>query len=106
VEIVGTDSKTGWYKIKYKNDYGYVSNDYITIQNTSNTNPPVSTTKTGVTKSNLNVRKGPSTSYSILGTLPSGTKVEIVGTDSKTGWYKIKYKNDYGYVSNDYITVK
>ena len=107
VEIVGTDSKTGWYKIKYKNDYGYVSNDYITIQNTStDTNPPVSTTKTGVTKSNLNVRKGPSTSYSILGTLPSGTKVEIVGTDSKTGWYKIKYKNDYGYVSNDYITIK
>ncbi|MBC6696205.1 SH3 domain-containing protein [Terrisporobacter mayombei] len=107
VEIVGTDSKTGWYKIKYKNDYGYVSNDYITIQNISNnTNPPASTTKSGVAKSNLNVRKGPSTSYTILGTLASGTKVEIVGTDSKTGWYKIKYKNDYGYVSNSYITIK
>ena len=80
---------------------------YITIQNISNnTNPPASTTKSGVAKSNLNVRKGPSTSYTILGTLASGTKVEIVATDSKTGWYKIKYKNDYGYVSNIYITIK
>ena len=58
-----------------------------------------------ITKSNLNVKKGPSTSYARLGTLKSVTKVEIVGTDSKTGWYKIKYKNGYGYVSNNYINL-
>lgn len=53
----------------------------------------------------LNITKCPSSSCAKLGTLKSGTKVEIVGTDSKTSLYKIKYKNSYGYVSNDYINL-
>lgn len=58
-----------------------------------------------VAKSNLNVRKDLSSSYTELGTLKSCTTVEIVGTNSKTSWYKIKYKNGYGYVSNNYINL-
>ena len=100
VEIVDTDSKTGWYKIKYNNSYAYVSNKYVSIENSS-----TSTTKTGVTTTGLNVRKGPSTSYDKVGYLASGTKVTIVDTDSKTGWYKIKYNNSYAYVSNKYVTI-
>lgn len=60
--------------------------------------------KTGtVTASALNVRTGPSTSYSILGTLKKGTKVTI--SASSGNWYKIKYNSGYGYVSKTYITV-
>lgn len=59
-----------------------------------------------VTKSNLNVIKDSSSSYDKLGTLKFGTKIEIVSSDSKTGWYKIKYKNGYGYVSNNYINLQ
>ena len=105
VEIVGTDSKTGWYKIKYNGGYAYVSNLYVTIQTSSTPSTP-STTKTGVTTTGLNVRKGPSTSYDKVGYLASGSKVEIVEVDSKTGWYKIKYNNSYAYVSNLYVTVQ
>ena len=49
------------------------------------------------------IRKGPSTSYVSLGKLAQGATVQIVGTDSATGWYKIKYRTGYGYVSNKYI---
>ncbi|WP_434799405.1 SH3 domain-containing protein [Terrisporobacter vanillatitrophus] len=101
VEIVGTDSKTGWYKIKYNNGYAYVSDSYVRVENIPTT--PVTTTL-GITKSGVNVRSGPSTSYAKVGYLNGGTKVEIVGTDSKTGWYKIKYNNGYAYASNLYIT--
>ena len=66
---------------------------------------PSTGTKVGVTTAGLNVRKGPSTSYSKVGYLKSGTNVEIVGKDSKTGWYKIKYNNGYAYVSNEYVTI-
>ena len=31
MQIVGTDSATGWYKIKYGTGYGYVSNKYIKL---------------------------------------------------------------------------
>ncbi|MCB5942858.1 SH3 domain-containing protein, partial [bacterium 210820-DFI.6.52] len=65
--------------------------------------PPV-VTKTGiVTASTLNVRSGYGSSYSKIGTLSNGAKVEIV--ESKDGWHKIKYNGGYGYVSGDYIKV-
>lgn len=65
------------------------------------------TTKTGtVTASALNIRKGPSTSYAIVGSLKSGQTVTITETDSATGWYKIKTSAGVvGYVSNKYIKV-
>jgi N-acetylmuramoyl-L-alanine amidase CwlD len=56
-----------------------------------------------VNSSSLNVRSGPGTSYSIIGTLASGSKVEIIA--SQDGWYKIKYNTGYGYVSSSYITI-
>ena len=95
VEIVEIDSETGWYKIKYNNGYAYVSNIYVSIENES--------TKPGITTSGVNLRSGPSTSYGKVGYLNSGTKVDIIEKDAKTGWYKIKYNNGYAYASNLYI---
>ena len=116
VEIVGTSGN--WYKIKYGNDYGYVSKDYVTLNSSSNSNtgntsnsgstnntPATSTTKGTVKVSDsLNVRSGAGTSYSVIGSLKNGTSVEIVETSGN--WYKIKYGNGYGYVSKDYITLQ
>ncbi|TBX18880.1 hypothetical protein BFS06_16750, partial [Clostridium perfringens] len=50
----------------------------------------------------LNVRKGPGTTYKIIGSLVKDTKVELVYDDGV--WYKIKYGTGYGYVHSDYIT--
>lgn len=61
--------------------------------------------KIGVTTGNVKVRSGASTDYDVIGTLTTGTQVQIVGQDSTTGWYKIKYNNDYGYVSNKYVQI-
>ena len=49
----------------------------------------------------LNVRKGPSISFDIIGTLNGGDKVKIIGESN--GWYKIEYNGTYGYVSESYI---
>ena len=73
--------------------------------NKDDTTGDTSSEKIGVTTGNVNVRSGASTDYDILGTLTTGTKVQIVGQDSVTGWYKIKYNNDYGYVSNKYVQI-
>ena len=55
-----------------------------------------------VNASTLNVRKGASTKYTILGKLKDNTKITIISKTSN-GWYKIKYKNGYGYVSGKYV---
>ena len=106
VEIVEV-STTGWYKIKFKNEYGYVSNKYVEVgkKDESSEQKPPTVIKTGITTAGLNVRKGPSTSYGVIGVLSKDTKVEIVEV-STTGWYKIKFKNEYGYVSNQYVSDK
>ncbi len=113
VEIVETSGT--WYKIKYGSGYGYVSKDYITVSSSSSGNSSSSSTgssssssttiQSGTVKVNggLNVRSGAGTSYSVIGSLSNGSKVEIVETSGT--WYKIKYGSGYGYVSKDYITV-
>ena len=113
VEIVETSGT--WYKIKYGSGYGYVSKDYITVSSSSSGNSSSSSTgssssssttiQSGTVKVNggLNVRSGAGTSYSVIGSLSNGSKVEIVETSGT--WYKIKYGSGYGYVSKDYITI-
>lgn len=55
-----------------------------------------------VTKeTDLNVRKGPDKVHDVIGTVAKGSIVEIAGTEGD--WYKIVFKNGYGYVSMDYI---
>ena len=115
VEIVEKASN-GWYKIKFKKGYGYVSGSYISNvksvntstgssnSNSNNNTSSIKVTHTGtVNTSSLNVRSKSNASSSKLGTLSKGSKVEIVENVSN-GWYKIKFKKGYGYVSGSYIS--
>ena len=107
VEILATEN--GWHKIKYKDVIGYVSASYVTITGGSTNTPDdsnnESTAKTGYvnTQTGVNVRKGPSTSYDVLGALSYKQTVTIVSTEN--GWHKIEYGSGYGYVSASYITI-
>lgn len=50
----------------------------------------------------VNVRKGPSEDYEQLGSLSWGDEVTVTGIAS-TGWYQIRYNDEIGYCSNNYI---
>ena len=101
VDIVAKSSN-GWYKIKYKNSYGYSYKDYITVKDSDVTTTETEYTATGTTTTSLNVRKSPSASATKLGTLGKNAKVDIVAKVSN-GWYKIKYNGGYGYISGSYV---
>lgn len=58
----------------------------------------------GIAKSNLNVRKGPDTTYTKVGSLKKNAKVSIVAKTSNN-WYKIKFNNSYAYISSQYVTL-
>lgn len=96
VEIV-KELLNGWYKIKYKSDYGYIPGGNIKIITNE-----YKTTEYGVARKTLNVRNGASTNNVKIGFIKKGEKVEIVKKLS-SGWYKIKYKNSYAYISSIYI---
>lgn len=106
VQVEGKTS-SGWYRIKYKKTYGYVSAKYIKITSTnssssSTTSKATKVKYTGTTTGGLNVRKGGSTSYSKIGSLKKGSKLQII-VKLSNGWYKIKYKNTYGYIIGKYV---
>ena len=50
----------------------------------------------------MNVRSGPSTSHSIIGTLYKGNVVKPLSQDN--GWVKIKFNDTTGYISDTYLT--
>lgn len=103
-------SKSGsWYKVKYGSKTGYVSSSYLTKVTTKVTtkapSPKVSKTatpvKTYTVTANLNLRKGASTKYSTLLSIPKGKAVTYI---SKSGsWSKVKYGSKTGYVSSKYL---
>ena len=95
VEVISTTN--GWSKISYNGSTGYVSSQYLS-DNTTSTN----TTTKYVTATTLNVRSGAGTSYSVLGSLSKGTKVEVISTTN--GWSKINYNGSIGYVSSQYLS--
>ncbi len=97
-------SSNGWYKIKYKNGDGYVSSQYITLNNTKPSIQETSYSATGTVTSNLNVRKGPNTTYAKIGSLKKDSKVTIIAKTSNN-WYKVKFNSGYAYVSSQYISL-
>ncbi|MRZ29824.1 SH3 domain-containing protein, partial [Paeniclostridium sordellii] len=80
VEIV--ESQNGWYKIKYNGTYGYVSGDYVKVDEQSKPDvkpeEPIVKNTGVVNATTLNVRSGYGANYSKIGTLTNGSKVEIV----------------------------
>ena len=91
VEVV--DIANGWAQLS---DGNYVSAQYLMEVTTSDDG---AATTMYVTCRTLNVRTGPSTSYSKVGTLSRGTAVEVVGTYGN--WAKLS--NGY-YVSMSYLS--
>ncbi len=91
VEVVSVAN--GWAQLT---DGNYVSAQYLMEVTTSDDG---SATTMYVTCRTLNVRTGPSTSYSKVGTLSRGTAVEVVGTYGD--WAKLS--NGY-YVSLSYLS--
>jgi uncharacterized protein YgiM (DUF1202 family) len=95
-------TNNGWSRIKYTNGYGYVSSQYLIK---INTNPNESTqTKTMICNTtSLNIRKGPSTSEGVVGHFNKGDKVSVV-EKLNNNWYKIRFNNQFAYVSSQYLT--
>ena len=56
-----------------------------------------------VTASKLNVRKGPSTKYSRIGSFNKNKSVTILGESN--GWYKVNLNGKEGWVSKKYVKV-
>ncbi len=103
-----------WTIINYNGTKAYVSTDYLKAAGSSGgsssggssggSSSGGTTTQTGyvAATTNVNVRSGPGTNYSVIGSLYKGTIVPKLGTSGT--WTKITYNGGTGYVSSQYLT--
>lgn len=54
-------------------------------------------------RSDVNVRKGPSTKYDLVGHLSPGALVKVIGQYGEKGWYYIEYEQQNAFVSNNFL---
>ena len=104
------------------NGAGYIDMTYVTLKSgsktsgsgnnnsSSNSNSGKTVIATGVVTSsvNLNVRKNPEVSVlNLLGSLPTGTKMEFyeISTHNGASWGKIKYNGQDGWVCMTYVQI-
>ena len=101
VTIVAKTSTEAWYKVKYNDGYGYVSSKYVTL---TSEQPEVQYPATAVANHDVYVRDGGSPKAKKLGAITKGTKVTVV-EKCQYNWYKIQYKDGFGYVYGEYLDI-
>lgn len=85
-----------WYQIKYQDYTGYVSKQYVEVnETTANTSIPAVANSNGIVNSNSNLYVLPLLNSTVLGTVNSGAEVLVVSitgkwayiqTDAASGW--------------------
>lgn len=113
-EKKGTD-KAKWYRIKHGSKTGYIHSKYVTIKKTSTSSASSKSSETKVNKKAtikngpLNVRSGPGTNYSKIGTVAKGKTITVLTQKKNSSgqiWYKFKYSSSkYGYILSSYVTL-
>ena len=93
------DSVDGWYKIAYNGNTGYVSADYLNVDQDN-----VFTTYGRVNSEGVNVRSGASTDSSVLATVNADTIVTVNGLVD--GWYDVtcEYGTE-GFIRSDFLAL-
>ncbi len=97
-------SSGNWAKIRYNSKTGYVHKNYISSSTSSSAASTSRYTRYVAANGGLNLRKGPSSKYSVIKNLAKGSKVTVMSTSN--GWSKVKHGGTTGYVSSSYLSSK
>ncbi len=97
------DEEGDWIKIQVNtNKFGWIAKWFSKIAEEAATNESVQSDYVTIQVNMLNVRKSPSTDSEIIGVVEKGDKVEVVNIEN--GWYKIKFKSGYGWITSKYAS--
>ena len=97
VVVLGKDDASGWYKVWYKGNEGYMSPDYLSLADTLDSNFGTGSIQ-GTT---VRMRDGAGYSSNTLAYYNTGTTMTVTGVSGE--WYKVSYNGTTGYVHSDYM---
>lgn len=105
---IQTDEINGWVRTdtlveSKKETVSQTADDSKKDSKEENKEDTVTTEKIGyISGEYVNVRSGAGTSYSIVEVLELNTQITII--QEQGSWYKVKFGNDTGYISKDYVS--
>ena len=97
--VLVTGSEGDWYQVSYQGNQGYMRSDYLTVSGTADANFGTGT----IQGTDVRVRSGPDTSYSILGEEDTGMVLTVTGVSDS--WLKVSYNGGTGYVKSTYLSL-
>lgn len=108
--IVGKDPNGGWWQIEYEGETGWVSGRQVTTRGAENVlvaaeipAPPTPTDPFVTVDRQMNVRGGPGTFYSILGTASPGEQFPITGKNANGSWWRVNFNEQPGWVFSQLV---
>lgn len=102
VTLVSGTPTNGYYNVKHDGTVGWSYGAYYEPVPTSGGAQPAGATL--VANADVNLRSGPSTSYSILSVVTSGSQVTLVSPNAVDGFYNINFAGTVGYSSSKYFS--
>lgn len=106
MDVDGASSEIGANVWAYEKNYSDAQRWSLTSVAQSSV-PAVKDYKDGIIGENdMRVRSGPGTSYKHIGTIPSGSVVQVYPEKQSGNWYYVKYNNLEGYVYKNGITIQ
>lgn len=100
-----------WYKVSFRNSYGWVSSTYGSLSGASSYSGGGSYygTSTVYVSGDSNIRSGPGLGYTLIGTANAGSTLTYLGSTSYDGrgvaWYMVSFGSGSGWVSSTYTVL-
>lgn len=95
------DNSGSWTKCVINGKTGYVASGYVKRSETTTSTQPAETIEGYISGNGVNFRSGPASSYSVIGTYNSGTKLTIIGYSG--AWTNCVINGRTGYVYTTYV---
>lgn len=105
VTLLDTAANSGWYKVVYNENEGYIQSKYIKIDEEKADAAPAATGVAGYTTQATRFRKTASSSGSSLGTIKEYVAVTVLDSTSNKNWWKVSYNNKEGYLSTKHVAL-
>lgn len=125
--VIARSEDGSWVQIHVDGTRGWVTSDYITLNNITlleipvvgqaappptavPTQPPVVAPVTDVTLRatpyTVNIRSGPGTQFRDLANLPSGATAQVIGRNANNTWWQINYNGIVGWVTAEFTELE
>ncbi len=114
--IVGRRADNLWVQINTGNVTGWVSGQWVSTTNLQNVpvtsgeaaqpQQPQNTGFTAFTRTEVNLRTGPATSFGRILIVPQNVTVNIVGRNTRATWWQVNYNGTTGWVSADFAVIE